>query len=48
MEAGHPPGTTVGYDGTVTDESVIRELFARMPDLDLTGWVILKVLLVLH
>jgi len=32
--AGHPPGTTVGYDGTVTYESVIRELFARMPDLE--------------
>ena len=31
---GHPPGTTVGYDGTVTYVSVIRALFARMPDLE--------------
>jgi hypothetical protein len=32
--AGHSARTTVIYDGTVTYESVIRELFARMPDLE--------------
>ena len=32
--ASNPCGTTVGYDESVTYEIVIRELFARMPNLE--------------